>query len=445
MIREKKRKTKYNYIKTPKQVLFDYIRTIGRSILIAIIITSALAYHARNEMIKDIYSAAAEQSVLDKKIAEQLILRSKPLENLQDKTYPVCMHTGELYDIVGDYEHAQIAYELAVEKASPGNFKPHYKLICALVAQEKFDKVDALLDNVKDYTDKTLIKFKTRSYLTIGDKYYSIGKSLSAAKSYEKAKFYYDKFTKKDKVVEKSILNRIIKAYINTADIMVKTGLNTDAARYLKKAEAYAPENYIIRYKLAIVLSDSDPEQAVKYLEPLLEEIPQEIDYNVYGSALMKAANIADLEGRHTQAKYYRYRIHSIDMFVNRKVIYKNDLDIDIDSFIIKKSLFTYPIKATFNITNNSSIDLVNLYADFVLTQDDKAIETVTQKIASKNKPLFAGTFEPSKSTVTFKKKTLTKKELKTYTIKIYTYKDEKYKTLATEIKIPDTSIYSFK
>ena len=43
----------------------------------------------------------------------------------------------------------------------------------------------------------------------MGDKYYSIGKFLSAAKSYEKAKFYYDKFTRKDPVVESSIKNRI--------------------------------------------------------------------------------------------------------------------------------------------------------------------------------------------------------------------------------------------
>ena len=43
----------------------------------------------------------------------------------------------------------------------------------------------------------------------------------------------------------------------------------------------------------------------------LLEECPQNIDYGVYNRALMKSANIADLEGRTTEAKYYRYKIHN--------------------------------------------------------------------------------------------------------------------------------------
>ena len=58
---------------------------------------------------------------------------------------------------------------------------------------------------------------------------------------------------------------------------MVKTGLNSDAIRFLRKAESYAPNDFKIRYKLAIVLSDSDPEVAVEYIEKLLKEIPQEI------------------------------------------------------------------------------------------------------------------------------------------------------------------------
>jgi len=322
-------------------------------------------------------------------------------------------------------------------KAKPDTYKPYYKLLCVLLELEDFDSANALLTNVRDYTNKNLIKFKTRSYITMGDKYYSIGKFLSAAKSYEKADYYYNKFSKKDNKIEESIKERIINSYIQAADIMVKTGLNSDAVRFLKKAEKYNNKDFNIRYKLAIVLSDSDPEKSVEYLEKLLEEKPQDIDYSVYGTALMKAANIADLDGRTTQAKYYRYKIHSIDMFINRKVIYKNDLEVDLKSFKLNKVFFTYPLKATYSFLNVSNADIINLYADFVLTSKGKTIETISTAISDKNSPLLSYTFEPNLINIKFNKKFFTKKELENYTIKVFVYKDDKYKTLVTENSIP--------
>lgn len=437
MIKEKIKKTKYNFKKTKAQVIKEYVRTVLCSILVAIVVTTSLAIHARNEMIKDIFASAQEQDSLDRKTALEIITQTNLLKDLKNKKYSVCMHAGEIYETAEDYIDAQRAFELAIEKSKPNNYKPYYKLICVLAAQEKFKDAESVLNNIKDYTDKNLIKFKTRSYLTIGDKYYSIGKFLSAAKNYEKADFYYNKFAKKDSVIDNSIKTRIINSYIQVADIMVKTGLNSEAVRFLKKAEGYDPNNNIIRYKLAIVLSDSDPEKAVEYIEELLTKIPQEIDYSVYNNAYMKAANIADLDGRPTQAKYYRYKIHSIDMFINRKVVYKNDIDVVIKSFSVRKNLFSYPLKAKYQFFNNSNSDIVNLYADFILCINGKPIETISTSIADRNKPLFTNSNEPNEVSISFKRKIYTQKELENYTVKIYLYKDEKFKTLLSENRIP--------
>ena len=437
MIKEKKKITKYNFEKSKKQIILEYIRTILCSIAVAFIFTTSLAMHARNEMIKNIYANEFEQEKLDKQVALQLITQTDLMSDLNSKKYSVCMHVGELYETAGDYYDAQKAYELAVEKAKPGVFKPYYKLINVLTAQEKFDKADALLDNIKDYTDKDLIKFKTRSYLTIGDKYYSIVKILSAAKNYEKANFYYSKFTKKDKVVLNAITTRIVNAYIQTADIMVKSGLNSDAVRFLHKALKFAPDNFDIKYRLAIVLSDSDPEKSIEYLEKLLTESPQDIDYGIYGRALLKAANIADLDNRPTQAKYYRYKIHSIDLFLKRKVVYKNDVEIFLQPIMIRKVFFTYPLNLTYGFRNYSNQDIVTLNADFVLCDNDKPIETITRQISNKDKPLLSYADTPNMATISFKKKVFTRKELGNYTVKIYLYKDEKYKTHAFTSTVP--------
>jgi tetratricopeptide (TPR) repeat protein len=435
MIKEKKN-SKYNLKKTKTQVVKEYTRTILISVLFATIVTSFMAMHARSEMIKNLYIDSDAQYKLDKNLAQQIVAQSDLISGLKTKSYAVCLNVGDIYEAAGDYKNAQIAYELAVEKSKPSTYLAYYKLVCVLVEQEKFDKVYELLDNLKDYNNKKIIKFKTRAYLVIGDKFYSIGKFLSAGKNYENAEFYYSKFVKKDSVVENSIINRIVNSYIQAGDIMVKSGLNTDAVRFLKKAEKYAPEDLKIKYKLAIVLSDSDPERAVEYLEPLLDKIPQEIDCSVYNNALAKSANIADFDNRPTKAKYYRYKIHSIDMFVNRKVVYKNDIETRLKNSSIKKTIFSYPVKAEYIFTNVSNADIVNLFAEFVLLNDDKPVETITTSVSSKEKPLYSNGYNSADILIKFRKIILSKKELENYSIKIYLYKDEQYKTLVAETKL---------
>ena len=99
----------------------------------------------------------------------------------------------------------------------------------------------------------------------------------------------------------------------------------------------------------------------------MLEEQPQNIDYGVYTKSLMKSSTIAELQGDKTKAKYLRYKIHSVDLFVDRKVVYKNDVDVILDSFKVSKILFRYQLKAKYKIRNNSSSNIKSLSADFVL------------------------------------------------------------------------------
>ena len=444
MIKENKKKLRE---KSKTQIIMEYVRTIAISFAIALIFTLLLSMHARSEMIKNLYVNAEEQQKMDEKVAKQLVMQADLTKDLRNKKYAICLQVGNLYATANDFENAEFAYKLAIEKAGSGVYTPYLKLIEVYAEQEKFADASALIKSVKDIKNKKLIKFKTRAFIILGDKYYSIGKFLSAAKSYEQAKFYYDKFAKKDNKVEESIIIRVTNAYIETANIMVKSGYNSEAVRFLKKAEKYSPNNFEIKYKLAIIYSDLDPKKSVAYFEPLLEEMPQFIDYGVYGKSLMKAANIADLEGNPTQAKYYRYKIHSIDIFVGQKVVYKNDLEIVLDSFIVRKLWFKYKLRAKYKFKNVSNNDIKHLSADFVLRHKDKdrVLETVSKTFVDKKTPLYSNGGETPDVEIVFGKNIFTKKELEQYVIDIYLYKDERYKTLAGTMRVPLKSLYSSK
>ena len=132
-------------------------------------------------------------------------------------------------------------------------------------------------------------------------------------------------------------------------------------------------------------------------------------------------------------------------MFIKRKVIYKNDLDVILDAFKVKKIFFTYPLKAVYKFGNMSNSDITYLNADFVLCLSDKPLETVTKTVADRKNPLPVGGYDYNDCTVKFKKAIFTKKELANYTIKIYAYKDDKFKTLVAETKIPEKSFNNNK
>ena len=443
---EKRKKDRFGKSKTSMQVLADYSKTAGVSFLIALVFTLLLSFHARSEMIKNLYVNAKEQQKIDEKLARQLITQSDFTKNLQSKRYSVIMHVGFLYETANDMQNAQYAYEMAIKKAPQGVYRPYYKLAKVLIAQEKFSDASELIKSIKDLNNKKLIKFKTRSYIEMGDKYYSIGKFLSAAKSYEKAGFYYDKFVKKDKVIENSIKERIINAYIEAADIMVKNGLNTDAIRYLKKAEGYDAANFSIRYKLAIIYSDLDPEKSVVYFEKLMQEYPQNIDHSVYAKALLKSATIADFKGNNIQAKYYRYKIHSLDIYIDNKVVYKNDVEIYLENFSVKKIWFKYQLTGKYRVKNISHTDINTLSADFVLRRKgkNKPREIVKVKCMGKLNRLESNGGITPIITAKFCKNIFTKKELEQYVIDIYLYKDEKFKTLISTMPVPLKSINIF-
>ena len=129
--------------------------------------------------------------------------------------------------------------------------------------------------------------------------------------------------------------------------------------------------------------------------------------------------------------------MHSIDLFVNNKVIYKDDVDVLLDKFTVKKWLFTYRLRGVFRFKNVSHVDIKKMSVDFVLNRNGKVKEIKTFKCVEKGKPLYSNGGVTEDFTVVLGKNIFTQKELDQYSIDVYLYKDDKYKTLVYSIKIP--------
>ena len=441
MIKEKAKKKKKE--KTFVHELVCYAKTAGISFLVAAVFTTLLSFHARSVMIKNLYASKENKIKLERKVAQQIVSHTDLTATLHDKSYPVALHVGDLYEAAGDLQKAEYAYHIATQKSPPEKFTAFQKLCIVLISQDKVDQAIDILDSVEDINRLGLIRFKTRVYIVLGDKYYSRGKFLKASEAYEKANYYYNRLTKKDKYIQKSIHKRLVKSYVEAAGVIVKNGYNSDAVRFLKKALQYDPKNLQIQYRLAIVYADLDPIIAVDYFEPLIAKIPQDIDYDAYNRVLMKAANIMDIQGNSTKAKYYRYKIHSLDVYTTNKVVYKEDIEVFLNSFSIKKMFFTYKLKTKFTLKNVSSKNIRYLQADFVLRKGDKEKEVHTISCASRKRPLYSNGGELANIEIKFGNNIFTKRELDQYYIDIYLYKVKKFKTLVATIRVPLKSIHS--
>ena len=445
MIKEDKEKRRKNKKKEFTKELLGYFRTAAISFLAAATFTILLSFHARSEMIKNLYVHKEERLKFERQIAKKIVEHSDFTKSLSDSNYSICLQVGKLYETAGDFKKAEYAYYLAMQKAPNGIYTPIYKLVITLIELGKINEAESLITSVQDTNNLKLIRFKTRAYIVLGDKYMTEDKYLKAAENYEKANYYYSRLKKQDKIVKKSIEERLVEAYVATAGVIVKNGYGSDAVRFLKKALKYDPDNNTIKYRLAVIYADLDPIQSVEYFEELMEKIPQHIDPDIYSRALMKAATIKDIEGNNIQAKCYRYKIHSLDLFIDKKVIYKNEIDTYISNFQVKKVLLRYRLKAAFKFQNNSARDINKMTAEFVLRQKNKEKEIKTVNCVNKKKPLYSNGDKTKDVVVTFGENILTKKELQNYCIDIYLYKDPKFKTLVGTYELPDKSFYPSK
>ena len=66
-------------------------------------------------------------------------------------------------------------------------------------------------------------------------------------------------------------------------------------------------------------------------------------------------------------ANWLDNRYSSVDIFVNQKVVYKNDIEVLLDSFKVRKIFFKYKLKSKFKLKNVSNNDTRTLRADFIL------------------------------------------------------------------------------
>lgn len=323
----------------------------------------------------------AQDDTIDYYLIGLLIDKNEYLEEKDPKNYKINMKLALLHQIKGDYKNTEKEYKTAINKAPFNEFDPQYKLALMYTDQNRLDDAENLMNKIEERPNKKLIKYKGEVFAKIGDKYYDRADYENASSEYEKSLYYYQ-IIKSKKI--QAIKNNLASAYVYLAEVKVKQLQIDDAIELLEMAKAIvnAP---IIKYKLALLVMDDNPDLASKYFEEVFKEEPSIINYKDYYKFLSELAATADSNGEYAVAELYRHKIKKVEEYYQGNILYVEDLKINCEKSKIKLNNWKkkYNISLNIRVKNVSGYAIKSLYLFVIFKDDDKIIDTYTNEIAS--------------------------------------------------------------
>jgi len=399
-----------------------YVGTILWSIFAACVFSGALIYYAQYDVINN-SSSAYNDKILNEYIKNTVISQNEDLEAERPNDYRIDIYLGYLHKVIKEYDKAEQYYKKAVAKAPRGIYKPIYELASFYIEQDRLKDAEAILEDLPEKSNSSLIKYQSYLSRKLGDSYYNKGLYYFALEHYENASYFWHKQHDYGDKYTKDVNNKIYQSAVNMADICVHNNKIDEAIFFLRKAEKVNPKNFNVLYKLALATANSQPEESYKYFRILFKEDPTKVDYVAYFKLLENLSAKYFDEGDYTKAKLYAFRAKDLLDNVAKNLIYPKDIDFK----IVNTSLYTvnrkYKILIKFNLQNISSIPIKQLKMDVVYKLNDKTFEELSTTLVEREEPLMVGESIKERTIVPKTFKSYKKDEMQKIKAEIYLYK----------------------
>lgn len=422
-----------------KEIIFEYYKTVLWSLLavfIAVLIMLAVIQH-------NVYETENKKSINSETIEYYmvgvLIEKNKYLEKQSPKNYVINLKLGILYEIYRDYKNAEIQYQLAIAKAPYEEYKPQYKLANLYIRLGRIADAQNVMDAISEKPDKTLLNYKAEIYTKIGDAYYNKADYAGAIVRYEKALTYY-RALKSDKT--KDLENSVASAYVYLADDYISNMQIDEAidALYIANSIVNAP---IIKYKLGLLISATDPKQAYEYFNEVFAKEPSLINYDEYYNFSQKLASDALAKGEIAQSELYKYKAKKIKEYCYQNILSVNDLSVEsIEGEIVRNSLLKKEkIVLDFKLRNSSLKEIKSLYLKIVFKEGNKVLDEFNQQAIIPEEPLKSGMMSPIISIRATKKRDNTSTKPENIIAEISASKtQDTYQIILAKVEIKETA-----
>lgn len=417
--------------------ILEYVQTAIITLFIAFLSVMGLLGIIQHNVYTQQQTKSLEKESIDYYLVGVLIEKNKYLEQQHPKNYEINLKLGMLYEVKGDFTNSEEEYYKAIKKAPYSETRPTYKLALLYLRLNKLNETQALVDNMKEHSNKSFIENKAEIYNRLGDKYYDKADYETAAWQYQKALFYYN--TIKSKKIE-FVKGNLASAYVYLAEEKVQKLQIDDAVLLLQKALGVidAP---ILKYKLALLLVKSNPEKAYEYFQDVFQKEPNIINYQEYSSFLAERSENALLNGDIPKSKLYDHRIKKLKEYYKKNILSVNDLEIEDFSSNIRSNNWykKYTIDVGFKVKNISKYNLNSLYIETIIKDANETIDSHFKQIADKNSPIKVNSQSPRVSLKATKKKTPLDSSPQKIIVQISAAKTpESYKILLKEFEVTE-------
>lgn len=372
---------------------FEYLRTIAITLVVIFLSIIALFFMIKHNIYDKNTQTQAEESI-DYELIDVMIQKNKAQETKSPSNYKINIKLGTLYEIKKDYNNAELEYEKAIDKAPCTDFKPKYKLALLYLHTNKAEKAEEVINKITDFHDKKLVKYKADVFEKLGDFYYNSGDYENAIEKYEKSLFYWQIISDKKEI--KYVKNSLASSYVYLADTYVSEMEPGYAVESLKTALTMFNVP-ILKYKLALLLIDENPEEANEYFEEVFKEAPDLINYETYSNFLTAMSQEASANGDTALAQLYEFKQKKVKEFFETNVLSIDDIALeDVEGRIRANNLFgKYYIGLEAKLKNVSKNQIDSLFIQIVFKDKEEIIGDYTKQIVDKKVPLLPGNYSP--------------------------------------------------
>ena len=377
------------------QELQEYLKTIGWTLFVAIIIVSISVIDLRiNTSSKKITSEKLLiennddiTDYLNPKLAIDELLYQ---EKTDGANYIINLKLAFLYELIKDYNGAEENYQKALLKSQNSAFSV-YKSAIFYAKQKKYQKALAVSALFPQAKDKKIYEMKARFYDALASSFLSDKDYPNAVKIFKIAHKYA---RNTDKTLELKTAKDTAHSYSEYADKFISENNPVHAAQMLENALEFYPDPYAM-YKLALVYQGVDNIKAQKYMERAYNAAPEIVNLDMYNKLLRDIVKEYNDTGEYSKASFYKLKQENFKRKLAGSNIFKDD--IKIENFKIHKSGgFIFSRKkyyVIFDLKNNSSYPVDNLFIKIVIKPRGENIIETEKKIITRNNPI-----EPKKT-----------------------------------------------
>ena len=370
-----------------KKAVFEYLRTVWISLLIALVIASVATAFSKVvaehhiKMLPEIKNTEKDDTIL-----KALVQKFSDLSQKNPADYILNVKLGNLYELMLDEKNAEEQYKIAISKSPYGVYSPYFALANLYLKQGKYKEALFIVKKLKNTDHKPLLVAKGDFYMNLGELLWKENNYEESVKQYKVAYFYYKKV---DSEKKDSAVVGILDCYNKIADEDFKKHKIKAAIESLETALLYK-ETSIVYYKLAVLYKDVNPIIANSYMEKTYKMDPGLINFDIYEEILIKLMRYYYLQSQDIKTELYHNKLKAIRNFEKRYYITPDDVKININQLQVKNNLLhsKQTIRVKFNIENTSKSDFNTLFVTVSLKYDQGSKEIYSTKLYSKKKPL---------------------------------------------------------